>query len=138
MPTLNQKAVFNDVIRMVEKGRKVSVSRIMREQGYSLAASSHPQRLTRSKGWQALMSEVPDYLLISILRRNIEQRKNIMASNKAIHIALKLKNKYPPSKVQVVDTSDNISSKELDEELKQLEAERLKRMREAQKNKSVL
>lgn len=56
--TENQKKVFKQVVAKVKKGEKISITKEMRESGvYSKATSKHPEKITKSKGWQELLNE---------------------------------------------------------------------------------
>lgn len=60
-PTIRQKRVVKKVVEMVENGGSVSVSKAMREAGYSEATASNPKKVTSTKTWQDLMNEyLPD------------------------------------------------------------------------------
>lgn len=56
--TLNRKRVVEKILETIGKGRKVSVSKIMREVGYSENYASEPQRLTQSKSFIELLKKV--------------------------------------------------------------------------------
>lgn len=56
-PTENQKAVFDKVVKQVRKGQKVSVSKAMRESGYSKNVAAKPNKVTKSAGWQTLLDK---------------------------------------------------------------------------------
>lgn len=53
MATMRQKKVIE---KLVENGGK-SVSKAMRDAGYSAATAKSPQKVTRSKSWKELMQE---------------------------------------------------------------------------------
>ena len=119
--------------KMVENGGKSSTRQVLLSAGYSQSIANNPQKVMRSKGWQELMDNVPDYLLINVLSRRMEKRKNIIASIQAINSCLKIKNKYPATKLQIEDPTNNMTLEELEEEVEQLKAEKLRRMSQAQK-----
>jgi len=98
--TENQKQVFKKVFKKIGKGRKVSVSKEM--QGvYSKSMARNPQRLIRTKGWQALLKKyLPDERLTEKLNEHIESTDS-RVSLQAIDMGLKLKNKYPANKIKL-------------------------------------
>lgn len=57
MATENQKATVKRIVENIGKGKKLSVSRVMRESGYSKASAKNPKILTQSKSWPALMDQ---------------------------------------------------------------------------------
>lgn len=77
MASKNQEKVLDIVVKDVREGRKVSVSRAMRESGvYSPEFSKQPQRLTNSKGWKELVdSRLSDDFVTRRLRKLFDQKK---------------------------------------------------------------
>ncbi len=69
MPTANQIELFKRVAAKVKqkdgKGRKISISKEIRESGlYSETVIRNPKKVTQSKGWKELLEEfLPDSLL---------------------------------------------------------------------------
>lgn len=63
-PTMNQKKVFDKVKKQVENGGTISVSKAIKEAGLSAAIQRNPHKITKSKGWAALMKEfLPEKLI---------------------------------------------------------------------------
>ncbi len=77
MATKNQEAVLNEVVKQVKKGRKVSVSKAIRDTGlYSPTYAENPQRLTNSKGWKDLVNErLSDSFVTARLRKLFDQKR---------------------------------------------------------------
>ncbi len=77
MATKNQEAVLGEVIKQVKKGRKVSVSKAIRDTGlYSGSYAENPQKLTNSKGWKELVEQhLPDSFLNKRHRALFDQKK---------------------------------------------------------------
>lgn len=77
MATKNQEAVLALVVKDIKKGRKVSVSRSIRETGlYSPSYAKEPQKLTASKGWNDLVKQyLPDSFLNQRHRKLFDQKK---------------------------------------------------------------
>lgn len=77
MATKNQEKVLDIVVKDVRKGKKVSVSRAMRDSGvYSEEFSKHPERLTNSKGWKELVNErLSDSFVTARLRKLFDQKR---------------------------------------------------------------
>lgn len=75
MATKNQEKVVDIVAKDIRKGRKVSVSRAIRESGlYSPSYAEQPQKLTRSKGWKELVEKnLPDSFLTQRHRKLFDQ-----------------------------------------------------------------
>jgi hypothetical protein len=62
MSSLNAQMVANKVIQAVRKGEKISVSKIMREQGYSKHMAKQPNRVVQSKSYQQAIAPVVEQL----------------------------------------------------------------------------
>lgn len=121
-PTLNQIRVMENVHAMVRKGEAVSIGKAMRGI-YAPSMTDHPEKVTRSKGWQELMEKnFPDSVLAKRHRELLDKRDKIVvkeyedgkvvgeevidkgpetqAVTKALDMAYQLKGKYAPAKVQ--------------------------------------
>lgn len=70
MASENAKQVARKVIEKVGKGKKVSVSKIAKETGYSNATAKNPQKITRTKSYQDEMEPV--------VNKMIKQREKIL------------------------------------------------------------
>src|SRR3990167_8149103 len=97
MPTLKQKVAYKKTIE-----NNGSVSKAMRETGYSLNTAKNPQSLTESKGWKELMNTyLPDELLGKKHRQLLNKvdkgtkEPETQAVSKALDMAYKLKDRYP-------------------------------------------
>lgn len=128
MATIKQKLVAS---KMVENGGNLGKS--MRQAGYSPSVAKNPQKLTHSKGWAELMNDLfPEELLAKRHKDLLNARravvlqikgKNVVKSvidtaavAKALDMAYKLKNLYPPQK-QIVENSNDKYKDMTDEEL---------------------
>lgn len=109
--TENQKQVFQRVARQVENGGKVSISKIMRESGYSPQTAKNPSKVTDSKGWKQLLAQYSEEPIMDniygIALSNDDKRSALMASN----MILKLKDRFPAGKLKI---------NQYEEELKEL------------------
>lgn len=110
MVTLNQKTVFKKVLKKVAKGEQVAITKEMRGV-YSPATAKHPEKITKSKGWQELMDKhLPDTKLAQRHRELLDKREvfkmyngegklidqpDTQAVSKALDMGYKLKNRYP-------------------------------------------
>lgn len=77
MATKNQEAVLGEVIKQVKKGKKVSVSKAIRDTGlYSPSYAEQPQKLTNSKGWKELIEQhLPDSFIAKRHRALFDQKR---------------------------------------------------------------
>ena len=67
-PTTKQGKAIKKIL---EKGGKISVSKAMREAGYSEKTAKNPKHLTNSKTWKELMKEfLPDEDRVEIILEN--------------------------------------------------------------------
>ena len=66
-PNIRQKEAF---MSMLENGGKLQPA--MEKVGYSKAYSKNPDKLKKTKGWQALMKEfLPDRLLVKVAKEGL-------------------------------------------------------------------
>ncbi len=73
MPTENQKAAVKDTLELLGKGKRVSMGKILKKNGYSAAMAKNPKQVTESKGWQDLMEEfLPDNLLSKVHKEGLK------------------------------------------------------------------
>lgn len=71
-PTVNQRRVIKRIAEDIRSGKKVSISRAMRESGYSPSTAA-TLRITTSKSWDALLEEyLPDLLLAQKAHENLK------------------------------------------------------------------
>lgn len=75
-PTLKQKKVAEIISENIGK----PLGQAMREAGYSKSTSETPTLLTNSKGWQELLSEIPDDLLKQTLLEGLQATRVISAT----------------------------------------------------------
>lgn len=108
-PTQQQKSVAEKVF---QEGK--SVSEAMREAGYSDAMAKNPQKLTRSKGWQDIMEQIPKIDVVDKLVKNALQNKSISGSNQAIDLIFKLAGIYAAKKMQFIIPEDEMTDEELE------------------------
>lgn len=81
MATKNQERVFKRVLDKVEKGGKIAISPEMKGI-YGKAYQKNPQRLTKSKGWEALMEEhLPDKLLAEKHKALLNKQEVVTKNN---------------------------------------------------------
>jgi len=60
MPSANAKAVAEEVLATLGKGRKVSVSAIARQKGYAPSYAKTPKNITETKTYRAVVDPVLD------------------------------------------------------------------------------
>jgi len=101
-PTINQKKALEKMLEKVENGEKIKIGEIMREVGYSKSTSEHPEKLTKSKGFQKLLDEVVNEReLIKTQNKIAKQDKEKTASTRAFKELMKLRDRYPSKKHNV-------------------------------------
>lgn len=84
MASLNAIAVAHKVLETVSKGERVNMKRIMLEQGYSKNIAKQPQRVTKQKAYQEVISQavgkmdqVRDKALVALLKKNMNDEKAV-------------------------------------------------------------
>lgn len=109
--SVRQKKVVSELYGNVGK---TSVGKAMRNAGYSKGYADNPQRLTHTVGWQELVNTlIPDDKLLKRLNRTLNNKNDFIAI-KGIDVALKIKGRYTPTKVQLEDPYEDLSDEELD------------------------
>lgn len=113
-PTTRQREVARKVL---QEGK--SVSRAMRESGYSPATAKTPKKLTESKGWQELIDQyISEDKLAKVHGQQLQatrvqvynKKRYVMPDNeariRALDLGYKLRGKYKPTKIEVRNFSD--------------------------------
>lgn len=109
MATIKQKTAFNRIIE-----NHGSVSKTMREVGYTKATAVNPKNLTESDGWKELMRDyLPDELIASKHRALLNKEEpetgqpETQAVSKALDMAYKLKDRYPKGNFNAIQINFN-------------------------------
>lgn len=100
------KDVFNDTLEKVRTGKKVSISKTMLEKGYS-KSSSRALKITQTKTWDKLLKEIDDEEIIDKVKtimRDEDKRSSLTAAD----MLLKLKDRYPTPKTNIVGLFGNL------------------------------
>lgn len=119
MATLNQEKAVKDTLDNLGKGKKVSMGKILRKNGYSESVIKNPKIVTESVGWQELMEKhLPDKLLAQKHKELLTVPKKVRqfvkgeltseyeeldsnAVKSGLDMAYKLKGKYAAEKHEV-------------------------------------
>ncbi len=97
MATVKQKLALEKMVEKGRAGKSISVSRIMREVGYSANTAVVPQKLTQSIGFQELCNELglTDSFLTNALYEDIRDKpKN---RERELRLAFTIKGKLDES-----------------------------------------
>lgn len=95
-----QKRVADKIV----ENRGTSVSKAMRDAGYSKAYSKNPKQMINTKSWQELMEEyIPDDLLVEKHKALLNKTDkggavDTVAVSKGLDLAYKIKGKNAPEK----------------------------------------
>lgn len=124
-PTENQKVVFNRVVDKVRKGTKVSISKEMRESGvYSETTSTKPDKLTKSKGWQALIKTYLGDGLLSQTHHDLLKSTTLdhMTFPLGVRTNLEKEEEYEKRKAKAIEKGEDYKHVDIlsDEEIKEL------------------
>ena len=99
---IRQKKVAKEIL----ENRGTSVSKAMRNAGYSKAYSKNPQQLTTTKSWQELMNEyISDDLVAEKHNALLNKRDPLgdidtQAVKSGVDMAYKIKGKYAPEQIE--------------------------------------
>ena len=101
MATINQKNAFKKTVERIKDNKRVVMGEVMRDVGYSNETALKPKLLTSSKGWQDLMAQIDDATLLQRLYDIALDKNDKRATLQAVDMLLKLKDKYPDSKLRL-------------------------------------
>jgi hypothetical protein len=85
-----------------------SVSRALREAGYSKQTAKNPKKITETKGWQQLMEEYLGDELLATTHHALLKDENPMIRNAALAQAYKVKGKYAPDTMKVSHSYEDL------------------------------
>lgn len=103
MATRKQRAAIKELSENIG----TPIGTVMRKVGYSLATSKSPSLLTKSKGWNELLSEIEDEPLLSRLRTIALDTEDKRAALTSIDMIMKLKDRYPAGKLKVLSAIES-------------------------------
>ena len=95
MPTIKQKQAVNKLVE-----NRGNISKTMKQVGYTDATAKNPKNLTDSKGFQKLLSQIDDKVILSRLYDILNDTDKRSALSSA-DMLLKLKNLYPDKKLKI-------------------------------------
>ena len=99
-PTLKQKTAFKKVLENEACGNPKTAGQILRESGYSPKLSLQPSRIFKSDGFQELMKQVDDNVILSrvySILQDDDKRSSLVAAD----MLLKLKDRFPAGKIKL-------------------------------------
>lgn len=127
------------MIKLVENGGK-SVSKAMRDAGYSAKTAHNPEKLTKSKSWKQLVDQyLPNDMLLEKVHELIGAKKKVTVKTKGevtatyesvdtyaqksgLDFAFKIKNSYAGKKDEFEDPLDLMDNEQLEAKLAEFEA----------------
>lgn len=126
------------VLKKILENRGTSMSKAMKEAGYSDAYAKNPDQLAKTKTWQEVVEETfSDETLMEKHKELLEAKKPVFLKGmplnisipdydiqvKALDMSYKIKGSYAPEKHQVVNPFEGLDDDELDAEIAKKEAE---------------
>jgi hypothetical protein len=129
--------------RLVENGGK-SISRAMREAGYSPATAENPSKLTKTKSWKMLMDEYLPEDLVAETHRDLlkaedtvfiprgkeiieKKRPDYQARKNGVEMAYKLRGSFATEKLEIKRTFSDMSGEELAKVIEEAKKKLLKK-----------
>lgn len=111
-PKVNLKQ--RKVAKAIIENHGTSVSKAMRDAGYSDAYASNPQELIRTKSFQELLDEyLPDEKLAQVHAELIDNEEaNIRL--RSVDLGYKIKSKFEPDKIEVIKKYEDMPYEELE------------------------
>ena len=112
MATSRQQKAIKKTIETMGDNKPVSVSKIMREVGYSESASHNPQTLTTSKAWLDVLGGINWNKQLKQVEELGDINKNSDKDNalKAKDMLFKLGDKYPKGETKIIGIFNKIDS----------------------------
>jgi len=109
MATIQQKQAVKKLSEAIGNKQPIKMGKIMLESGYSISTSKTPQRLTETKGFKQLLSEIDDEPLLKRVKE-IAMDTDKRASLEAIKLLLiELKGLGADKKVKIGRMMDDIN-----------------------------
>ena len=105
MPTIKQELSFKKLVEKVGNHKPTTIGRIMRQCGYSDSMAKNPQKLTKSKGWEFLLSKIDDNKILAKVYEIAMGKDKRAALAAAIEI-FKLKSRYPKPDIEQFSAGD--------------------------------
>jgi len=110
MPLPRHKAVAKRILDNLGKKKRISISKIMEEEGYSKAYSKNPQQLTNTRSWEKILKEDFNDEYIAKKHKSILDKKELVVIDKeivytgqphsdtkqALDMLYKIKSRYAP------------------------------------------
>lgn len=125
-----QEKLVHLIMDNATKDKPDSTYSLIKQAGYSDDLAEHPKKVLNTRSFQELLNEyVPDDFVLKILQRNMQQTENYMASVKAADVIVRIKGQYAPPKLPV-DPLESLGDVEIDDEIKKLEQQKLKRLKQ--------
>jgi len=109
MPTIKQKAVFDKMVQKLVNKEPISISKIMKEEGFSEGYAHNPTDLTQSKGWKELLAQIEDGPFLDKLKE-IALSDDKRAAIESIKEIFKLKDRYPATKIKGTQYDEELNS----------------------------
>ncbi len=119
MSTHKQKLVAKKIL----ENRGMSISKAMREAGYSPATAKNPSNLTNSLGWNELMNKYISEEALLKTHQALLKHRNWRARDAALEKGYKLLGKYKATKFVFDDPFEDMTMDELDAEIERLKKE---------------
>ena len=94
------KNVFDNTLKDIRSGKKVSISGAMKKEGYS-ESSCRALKVKKTKTWETLLKSVDDEIILKKIYE-ILQGDDKRSSLTSADMLLKLKDKYPAQKSKVM------------------------------------
>jgi|TARA_R100001530_G_C4309231_1_gene152550 hypothetical protein len=108
-PTENHKSVVKLMSEKVRNKEKVVMKDILAESGYAVSVQNSPQRVTESAGFQYLLAQIDDDIILGRLF-SILVDDDKRASLQSADMLLKLKDRYPQNKLRAMKYQDELGS----------------------------
>lgn len=106
-PTAEQMEAFGVLLEQARNGLPITEKEILKQMGLKPADG---RRIFKAKGWNVLLSEIDDSMIINKLKEYALDASDKRVSMEAIKEILKLKDRYPAGKLKVTQYQDELEN----------------------------
>ena len=129
MATTRQITAINKISENLRSRKPETIGKVLRDSGYSQSTSESPSLVTGRKTWQELVDlYLPEDKILGRLNQVLDNKSKDENAVRAVDIAIKIRGKYAPAKIELTTPEDEMSDEQLDEHIKKLEEQAKKRM----------
>jgi predicted Zn-dependent protease len=110
MATMKQKTYFDKKLKNMKEGNPKTAQMLLLESGFGKSVSKRPWQVERSKGFQELLAEIDDGVIVKKWYRwAVDERIDKRVSMEAGKEIMKLKDRYPATQTKNISYVEQLS-----------------------------